>query len=183
MATFAGRAAWGGSEDCSNISETTPGIPGIDRERSLQHESAKENTCSVCLELFTEPKVLPCCHIFCLQCLKKTATGVKVTCPKCRKVHGIPTSGLSALLTDFIVAHEVEATKLKTTKSQVCGECGQSGPISHFCSNCVKYLCRVCGLELHKRLKIYEGHKVYPIAEVYRCGYLAVVPGSLLCHA
>ena len=133
---------------------------------------ASDYTCSVCLELFTEPKVLPCCHTFCLKCLKKMATSGmtkgQVTCPKCRKSHQIPAGGLSALLTDFIAACEIKATGLNlqnAPNTQVCGECGQSGPISHFCSNC-QYICRVCGLELHKRLKTYEGHKVYPIAEV-----------------
>ena len=37
----------------------------VDSESSL--------TCSVCLELFSDPKVLPCCHTFCLKCLEKTA--------------------------------------------------------------------------------------------------------------
>ena len=40
-------------------------VPREVKERSL--------TCSVCLELFSEPKVLPCCHTFCLKCLEKTA--------------------------------------------------------------------------------------------------------------
>ena len=145
---------------------TSKGFPA--EQHSGQGRPSSEHTCSVCLELFTEPKVLPCCHTFCLECLNKTARGRdQVTCPKCRKAHQIPAGGLDALLTDFIAAHAVEAARLsKNTKTQVCGECGQSCTISHFCSNCQKYLCRVCGLELHKRLKIYEGHKVCPIAEV-----------------
>ena len=124
-----------------------------------------EHKCSVCLELFTEPKVLPCCHTFCLECLKKTATsGGQVTCPKCRKVHGIPAGGLTAFLTDFIEAHGVEARRLGNA-TQYCGECGERGPLSHFCSDCQKHLCSECGLGLHKKLKIYNGHKVYSPAE------------------
>ena len=39
-------------------------------------------------------------------------------------------------------------------------------PISHFCSDCQNYLCKECGLELHKRLKTFRGHKVIPISEI-----------------
>ena len=129
-----------------------------------------EHKCSVCLELFTEPKVLPCCHTFCLECLKKTATTGQVTCPKCRKVHRIPAGGLTTFLTDFIAAHEVEAKRLgnapSETTTQCCGECGERGPLSHFCSDCQKQLCSECGLGLHKKLKIYNGHNVYSPAEM-----------------
>ena len=47
-------------------------VPYITKEPSCE---VKEHslTCSVCLELFSEPKVLPCCHTFCLKCLEKTA--------------------------------------------------------------------------------------------------------------
>ena len=33
----------------------------------------KTNSCSVCLEVFTETKIWPCCHTFCLKCLEKIA--------------------------------------------------------------------------------------------------------------
>ena len=136
--------------------------------------SPADHKCSVCLELFTEPKILPCCHTFCLECLKKTASGGKtegqITCPKCRQSHPIPAGCLSEFLTDFIASCEVEAAGLnvptKRDDTQVCGECGQNDPISHFCTECQKYLCSVCGLDLHKRLKIYNGHNVSPIAQI-----------------
>ena len=136
--------------------------------------SPADHKFSVCLELFTEPKILPCCHTFCLECLKKTASRGKtegqITCPKCRQSHPIPAGGLSEFLTDFIASCEVEAAGLnvptKRDDTQVCGECGQNDPISHFCTECQKYLCSVCGLDLHKRLKIYNGHNVSPIAQI-----------------
>ena len=136
--------------------------------------SQRNHKCSVCLELFTEPKILPCCHTFCLECLKKTASRGKtegqITCPKCRQSHPIPAGGLSEFLTDFLTKCEVEAAGLnvptKRDDTQVCGECGQNDPISHFCTECQKYLCSVCGLDLHKRLKIYKGHNVCPIARI-----------------
>ena len=37
----------------------------------------KELTCSICLELFKTPKMLPCLHTFCEKCLKQIATQSK----------------------------------------------------------------------------------------------------------
>ena len=133
-------------------------------------------SCSVCLELFSEPKVLPCCHTFCLKCLQKTARSAQkkgeITCPQCRKTHTIPASGLAELLTDFIASYELEVTGLKSSQSSgavkalTCGECERAGPVESYCRDCRNYLCRECGSQLHKILKAYRGHKVVPIQEL-----------------
>ena len=134
--------------------------------------SPADHKCSVCLELFTEPKILPCCHTFCLECLKKTASRGKtegqITCPKCRQSHPIPAGGLSEFLTDFVTTYELEVASISTKerKDIVCGECEQPGPVTHFCSDCQNYLCDECGLQLHKRLKTFRGHNVVPISQV-----------------
>ena len=138
----------------------------------------EKNICSVCLEVFREPKVLPCCHTFCLTCLEKTVHGGvqkkgEITCPQCRKTHPIPAGGLTELLTDFIATYEVEVASLKSSgsnklggKTLVCGECEQPGPIQLYCRDCHNYVCDECGLTLHKKLKPYRGHKVVPIQEI-----------------
>ena len=46
-------------------------------------------TCAVCMEQFKEPKVLPCLHTYCKQCLeklvKKQEADHVITCPECRQ--------------------------------------------------------------------------------------------------
>ena len=159
-------------QGAQRMSSTTASHLPRPSDRVSKSSSSSEHKCSVCLELFTDPKVLPCCHTFCLECLKKTATREKtrgqITCPKCRESHVIPEGGLSEFLTDFITNYEieVEGVSSKNAKDTVCGECEQSRPISHFCSDCQNYLCEECGLELHKRLKTFRGHKVIPISEI-----------------
>ena len=136
----------------------------------------KDHTCSVCLELFSEPKVLPCCHTFCLKCLEKTArSGQKkgeITCLQCRKTHAIPAGGLTEFLTDFIASYEIEVTQLKSPqdagqrgKHSKCGECEEEGTMETYCTDCQNYLCRGC-VEAHKKFKAYRGHKVVPILEL-----------------
>ena len=42
-------------------------------------------TCPVCLELFSEPRRLPCGHVLCSPCLESICTGAEVvSCPECR---------------------------------------------------------------------------------------------------
>ena len=132
--------------------------------------AAKLHTCSVCLEVFSEPKVLPCCHTFCLKCLEKIARRAqregKITCPQCCKTHPIPPSGMTGFLTDFIASHEIEVEQLKSPTA-VCGECEEAkiGPVECYCCDCQSHLCLSC-VHAHKTLRAYRGHKVIPIEEL-----------------
>ena len=132
----------------------------------------RSHSCSVCLEVFTDPKVLPCCHTFCLNCLEKTArsaqTRGEITCPQCRNTHPIPAGGLNEFLTDFMEVYEIEAAGLKSESagSVVCGECEESsGPPRSYCTNCRNYLCNEC-VQLHKRVKAYLGHEITSTQEI-----------------
>ncbi|XP_035663610.1 tripartite motif-containing protein 3-like [Branchiostoma floridae] len=55
-------------------------------------------TCSICLDLFTVPKKLPCGHIFCEDCLfEHAAVQVPFLCPLCRSTIKIPLKGIPDL--------------------------------------------------------------------------------------
>ena len=55
---------------------------------SLAQNLVKELECTVCLEQYKEPKVLPCLHSYCKKCLEGLLTkqGVvwRINCPSCR---------------------------------------------------------------------------------------------------
>ena len=56
---------------------------------SLRSKVEEHLTCSVCLEQLKDPKVLPCLHSFCHECivnLAKKAKSNNINCPDCRKV-------------------------------------------------------------------------------------------------
>jgi len=61
--------------------------------------------CSICTEVFTDPRVLPCIHTFCLNCLlnygKDSYPGDRLPCPLCRKEFTIPHNGLSGMQKNF----------------------------------------------------------------------------------
>ena len=150
-----------------------------------------QETCSVCLEPFTEPKVLPCCHTFCLRCLERTADTAsgadgkkpkktaEITCPQCRKTHAIPADGMESFLTDFVASHEAEVSSLKQYECAVstsrslevswardCGECRVKWKVVSFCTDCGSYLCSECTSQAHKKYKAYDGHNVVLIDDV-----------------
>ena len=94
--------------------------------------------CSVCLDDFKDPKVLPCCHTFCKQCLEKISSVqsstegldskelstagqqsdtvhlaekekvVLLTCPQCRAQHEFNGGGVDTLLTDYAIKEELD---------------------------------------------------------------------------
>ena len=65
--------------------------------------SEETNHCSICLCELDEPRVLPCIHSFCLECLERYCssrnklTGDDVPCPECRTEFNIPKDGVAGL--------------------------------------------------------------------------------------
>ena len=62
--------------------------------------------CSICLDTYTDPKILQCFHVFCRQCL--VPLGVRdqqrllsLTCPTCRQATPIPDKGVAGLQSAF----------------------------------------------------------------------------------
>jgi len=53
----------------------------------------RELVCSVCLGDFRDPKVLPCCHSYCCECLEgvlqRSMKTAAITCPQCRTEHKV----------------------------------------------------------------------------------------------
>ncbi|XP_066517445.1 E3 ubiquitin/ISG15 ligase TRIM25 [Hoplias malabaricus] len=50
----------------------------------------EELTCPVCLDLYRDPRLLPCGHNFCLQCLRRLKSRSergRLRCPECRQSH------------------------------------------------------------------------------------------------
>ncbi|ELU13192.1 hypothetical protein CAPTEDRAFT_94102, partial [Capitella teleta] len=74
-------------------------------------------TCDICTEVFRQPKVLPCQHTFCFECLQKFCENCnkhriyRITsfpCPSCRKLIHLPAGGIQQLPNDFRVAQICE---------------------------------------------------------------------------
>ncbi|KAK7491080.1 hypothetical protein BaRGS_00017644 [Batillaria attramentaria] len=67
--------------------------------------TSKKLECSVCLDLFNTPKMLPCFHTFCKGCLEELAansTARSFACPECRKDTEVPGGGVTNFQTNII---------------------------------------------------------------------------------
>jgi len=65
--------------------------------------------CTICTEVYTDPRVLPCGHTFCLKCLvawsKDRQPGDQLSCPLCRKLFCLPGSGVDGLPKNYFVVN------------------------------------------------------------------------------
>ena len=132
--------------------------------------NTKDLTCTVCLEEFREPKVLPCCHTFCKGCLERILEKSKteqLICPQCRTEHEVPESGAAGFLTDFSLVHDLHVLQVMQTKdaSPVCGECDSTSPSTAYCATCEAFLCDFC-CTAHKKMKHCRNHEVLLLQNV-----------------
>nr|XP_040056845.1 uncharacterized protein trim45 isoform X5 [Gasterosteus aculeatus aculeatus] len=123
--------------------------------------------CNVCTRLFRDPKILPCLHTFCADCVgrlepfavssrkrpedgrseaaeaDRPAGTVTVLCPDCDSEVDLPASGPGGLSTDHLALHEVFLETLATDGPLGCDLCGEGGAESR-CDVCCVNLCAFC---------------------------------------
>ena len=151
--------------------------------------SAEELTnCVICAEVFTDPQVLPCEHVFCKTCVDRMKEAGTIKCPNCSEVCKAddvkPDFRLSTFLD--VLAENTERLTRPTTSSNTnttdnrfreqitmpsagkkCESCEQSD-IDSFCRQCEQYFCRRCKIQ-HGKIAATKHHE---------CTLLTVVESS-----
>jgi len=110
-------------------------------------------TCPICLEVFDNPKSLPCIHGFCLKCLEQhfrdKKPGNMVPCPLCRKEFRIPREGLCGLQHHFIIQHLVDA------RGSYCDK-HKEKQVELYCRDCNENICVLCFADKHRQHQTVE---------------------------
>ncbi|KAJ8044027.1 E3 ubiquitin-protein ligase TRIM56 [Holothuria leucospilota] len=127
--------------------------------------------CSVCLERYREPKLLPCLHRYCTICLKQLIErnqGVTViSCPECRNEVTIPTEGVDGFKTDFYMKNIIEYIQLQESlvdeKLRECYNCSKKLKATAYCFKCNGFLCKECH-EIHLTGKSLKDHKQHALS-------------------
>ncbi|KAK7088337.1 E3 ubiquitin/ISG15 ligase TRIM25-like [Littorina saxatilis] len=127
--------------------------------------------CSVCHELFKNPKLLPCAHVLCRHCLLSwLASNSEALCPLCRGAIADPKEKskakgweevVDALPDDVAMAAVVESTRV-LSQDHVCVGCEDSGAES-ICLHCGDMLCASC-TRAHGNLSATRQHTVETLA-------------------
>ena len=144
-------------------------------EKGLE-ELEEEITCPVCQEHFREPKILPCLHYYCKECVRQLAVRAgpnrPFACPECRRGTVLPQNDPDQLPTAFFV-NRMKELHAKMEKAQgkveaVCEMCS-GAKAEAFCRQCTEFICNDC-VRSHRKMKVFAGHKVVTLQELKEGG-------------
>uniref|UniRef100_A0A8C6NW93 RING-type E3 ubiquitin transferase n=2 Tax=Nothobranchius TaxID=28779 RepID=A0A8C6NW93_NOTFU len=154
-----------------STSSTSPVVRQIDKQFLV---------CSICLDRYHNPKVLPCLHTFCERCLQNyiPPQSLTLSCPVCRQTSILPEKGVAALQNNFFITNLMEvlqrdpecsraeacsvlesATAAKTCQPLSCPN--HEGKVMEFyCESCETAMCLECTEGEHRE------HVTVPLRDV-----------------
>ena len=139
--------------------------------QTLLHNLNEEVSCSVCMSTFTDPKILPCFHTFCLHCLNElqrtSGKHGEITCPECRRKFQVPGSGYPKdLPANFRMNSllDVMAIQKCNVSGVKCGNCEKTSAQSFYCFKCCALWCDDC-IAAHNIIRANKDHRVLAIKD------------------
>ena len=128
--------------------------------------------CAICLQPYTDPKLLPCFHVYCKHCLERLVVhdrdGPTVTCPKCRRPTPVPPNSITGMQSAFHIHNlfEIRDTleKAKEPQKTQCEMC-KKATATGFCRDCGKFVCDKC-TELHQLRVDFTTHNIVTVSDV-----------------
>ena len=116
------------------------------------NELESEVTCPLCHGIFTEPKKLPCDHVYCRQCLHglalRSITG-SISCPECRTDFDVTQFATPHQVNRLVEMYQRSLKRAKTeaeTQPATCKE-HRSQPLALYCETCESLVCRDCVID------------------------------------
>ena len=138
--------------------------PSTAAEKALQ-KIQEQVTCGICLEPYTQPKLLKCFHVFCEHCLRplvrEGVQGRSLTCPHCRQKTDLPAGGVSGLQGAFYVHYLFDIQdalqKVSSSDQPLCNKC-KKREAAGFCRTC-GFVCQRCE-ETHQEWDDLSTHQI-----------------------
>lgn len=129
----------------------------------VKHLDRQFLSCGICLERYTNPKVLPCLHTFCEHCLQSYIpdASLSVTCPICRQQSILPEQGVSALQNNFFIINLMDILE----NPNFCSHCETQARATSKCTDCEEFLCESC-MEKHREKGATDTHHVISLSEL-----------------
>ncbi|XP_059188370.1 E3 ubiquitin/ISG15 ligase TRIM25-like [Centropristis striata] len=123
-----------------------------------------ELSCPICLQLFSDPVVLPCGHNYCRACIFKSVDKLDQRCPECRLEY----QGLDSLHRNFKLCSIVEGYRASTLQLEqqpermevYCDHCiDEQTPATKTCLKCEVSLCSR-HFQRHNEKESFRSHTV-----------------------
>ena len=132
-------------------------------------------TCAICLDVFKDPKLLQCFHVYCKDCLQRLVVTdrqgqLSLRCPTCRQSTLLPpATNVSDLQPAFHIHHLFEIQdaleKVKAPKKVLCTKCNKNRPATSYCRDCGKYTCATC-TAIHSDWDDFAEHEVVALEQL-----------------
>ncbi|KAM6140422.1 LOW QUALITY PROTEIN: tripartite motif-containing protein 3 [Pterocles gutturalis] len=133
--------------------------------------------CSICLERYRSPKVLPCLHTFCERCLQNyPAQSLTLSCPVCRQSSILPERGVAALQNNFFITNLMDLLQRgpdahgplpahgdppgAVPGQPLCCPNHEGKVMEFYCEPCETAMCRECTAGEHRE------HVTVPLRDV-----------------
>ena len=137
---------------------------------------ALSSVCKKCGEVYESPRLLPCLHTFCKDCVtnltKTVSSKAVVYCPTCNDTTPMPSGGVDSFPVDMHLEHVARIAKygnlMKQQPPPPCDECSRdpAAETVSFCWTCISFLCQQCHLQHHSSKKTFFNHKVLLLKEM-----------------
>ncbi|KAH3790730.1 E3 ubiquitin-protein ligase TRIM56-like [Dreissena polymorpha] len=131
-----------------------------------------DTQCSVCRTIFRNPRILPCKHTFCHECLcgvvKRHEGKSAFPCPLCRASTNtnirITIETSERLVNQIPVDREMQSHLERRPTCLACKTENKNETATVYCMGCHEHMCAVCG-ETHKKYKQMRNHQLRPSEE------------------
>ena len=144
--------------------------------------------CSICLDTYTDPKLLQCFHVYCRQCLvplvdRDQQGQLGITCPICRQVTLVPDRGVAGLQSAFhinrfleikeslqrsenpaVTLEEAAPTDVNPVKKASHCFVHEDKELELYCETCGELICTRCALKGGK----HHDHSYEELGQAFR---------------
>ena len=118
-------------------------------QHSPSHKLDNDVTCPVCYGTYNDPRILPCQHSFCHQCIQGLKKDGMIKCPACYKILQAPRGGFPK---DLFAASKIKEihNKQRERSAQEENCIKHKKPFELFCEDCQELACPSCKDRSHK---------------------------------
>nr|XP_060611787.1 protein PML isoform X2 [Anolis sagrei ordinatus] len=131
--------------------------------------------CQACKKEAKDPKLLPCLHTFCMECLHESKPIGQ--CPSCKVA--IQRQGGAPVQDNLLFAHlQAKLTtyrKIADSQDLVCDRC--QGEAGFWCSECEEFLCQAC-YDAHQWYLKQKSHEAQKLSDVKSETALSFLEGT-----